>query len=287
MVQSFDEVVGMAGQPRDQHPDRRLHAGDRAGRRGAPAARACTPEWTLLRSLAGGPPAARPIATAVRRLPPAARRGTPGCARSRCARPAGRRRSRRSARRRRAAPGPAPGRRRRVVALAGRGRALEQRGAGAADGRLAQRRRGRWPSSIGGSHGLAPAARLGGRPLEPGPAHAAARAGPGGGGWSSCTGLSRSCGASRTTRASVTARMTEWFEEWFGEEYLQLYPHRDDAEAERAVALIVEPPGSSPRLAGARRGLRRRDATRARSRRPAPAASGWTCRAALLASRAG
>ena len=29
--------------------------------------------------------------------------------------------------------------------------------------------------------------------------------------------------------------MTEWFEEWFGEEYLELYPHRDDAEAERAV----------------------------------------------------
>ena len=33
--------------------------------------------------------------------------------------------------------------------------------------------------------------------------------------------------------------MTEWFEEWFGEEYLQLYPHRDDTEAERAVALIL------------------------------------------------
>ena len=32
--------------------------------------------------------------------------------------------------------------------------------------------------------------------------------------------------------------MTEWYEEWFGEEYLRLYPHRDDAEAERAVALI-------------------------------------------------
>jgi len=32
--------------------------------------------------------------------------------------------------------------------------------------------------------------------------------------------------------------MAEWFEEWFGEEYLQLYPHRDDADAERAVALI-------------------------------------------------
>jgi SAM-dependent methyltransferase len=32
--------------------------------------------------------------------------------------------------------------------------------------------------------------------------------------------------------------MAEWFEEWFGEEYLQLYPHRDDADAERVVALI-------------------------------------------------
>jgi SAM-dependent methyltransferase len=32
----------------------------------------------------------------------------------------------------------------------------------------------------------------------------------------------------------------EWFEEWFGEEYLRLYPHRDDAEAERAVGLIVK-----------------------------------------------
>lgn len=33
--------------------------------------------------------------------------------------------------------------------------------------------------------------------------------------------------------------MTEWFEEWFGEEYLRLYPHRDDHEAERAVSLIT------------------------------------------------
>lgn len=32
--------------------------------------------------------------------------------------------------------------------------------------------------------------------------------------------------------------MTEWFEQWFGEEYHVLYPHRDDAEARRAVALI-------------------------------------------------
>lgn len=37
--------------------------------------------------------------------------------------------------------------------------------------------------------------------------------------------------------------MAEWFEEWFGEEYLQLYPHRDDAEAERAVALITRATG--------------------------------------------
>ena len=32
--------------------------------------------------------------------------------------------------------------------------------------------------------------------------------------------------------------MTEWFEQWFGEEYLRLYPHRDDEDAERAVALV-------------------------------------------------
>jgi SAM-dependent methyltransferase len=33
--------------------------------------------------------------------------------------------------------------------------------------------------------------------------------------------------------------MTEWFEEWFGEEYLHLYPHRNDAEAGRLVSLLV------------------------------------------------
>jgi SAM-dependent methyltransferase len=32
--------------------------------------------------------------------------------------------------------------------------------------------------------------------------------------------------------------MTEWFEQWFGEEYHVLYPHRDDTEAQLAVALI-------------------------------------------------
>ncbi|HEV7587919.1 MAG TPA: class I SAM-dependent methyltransferase [Longimicrobium sp.] len=39
--------------------------------------------------------------------------------------------------------------------------------------------------------------------------------------------------------ASDAASTQEWFEDWFGEEYLQLYPHRDDEEAERAVALIA------------------------------------------------
>jgi SAM-dependent methyltransferase len=32
--------------------------------------------------------------------------------------------------------------------------------------------------------------------------------------------------------------MAEWFEEWFGEHYLRLYTHRDEADAERAVALV-------------------------------------------------
>lgn len=33
--------------------------------------------------------------------------------------------------------------------------------------------------------------------------------------------------------------MPEWFEEWFGEEYLHLYPHRDDRDAEQVVALLA------------------------------------------------
>jgi SAM-dependent methyltransferase len=40
--------------------------------------------------------------------------------------------------------------------------------------------------------------------------------------------------------------MTEWFEEWFGEDYLRLYPHRDDADAQRAVALISRTVGLQP-----------------------------------------
>jgi len=34
--------------------------------------------------------------------------------------------------------------------------------------------------------------------------------------------------------------VTEWFEHWFGEAYLDLYPHRDDADAARIVALLQE-----------------------------------------------
>jgi SAM-dependent methyltransferase len=34
--------------------------------------------------------------------------------------------------------------------------------------------------------------------------------------------------------------MTEWFEQWFGEEYHVLYPHRDEEEARRAVALVKQ-----------------------------------------------
>lgn len=32
--------------------------------------------------------------------------------------------------------------------------------------------------------------------------------------------------------------MTEWFEQWFGEEYHTLYPHRDSEDASLAVALV-------------------------------------------------
>lgn len=32
--------------------------------------------------------------------------------------------------------------------------------------------------------------------------------------------------------------MTEWFQSWFNDDYLALYPHRDAAEAEQLVALV-------------------------------------------------
>jgi SAM-dependent methyltransferase len=33
--------------------------------------------------------------------------------------------------------------------------------------------------------------------------------------------------------------VSEWFERWFGEEYLDLYPHRDEREAETLVELLA------------------------------------------------
>lgn len=32
--------------------------------------------------------------------------------------------------------------------------------------------------------------------------------------------------------------MSDWFQDWFGEEYLALYPHRDESEAQHAVEMI-------------------------------------------------
>lgn len=41
--------------------------------------------------------------------------------------------------------------------------------------------------------------------------------------------------ASPTTKPKVK----DWFEDWFGEEYLALYPHRDESEAQHAVEMIA------------------------------------------------
>jgi SAM-dependent methyltransferase len=32
----------------------------------------------------------------------------------------------------------------------------------------------------------------------------------------------------------------DWFEHWFGEEYLRLYPHRDESDAAQAIELVAE-----------------------------------------------
>jgi len=39
---------------------------------------------------------------------------------------------------------------------------------------------------------------------------------------------------------STSSRPPEWYRDWFGEEYLALYPHRDVEEAKAAVALVSE-----------------------------------------------
>ena len=38
----------------------------------------------------------------------------------------------------------------------------------------------------------------------------------------------------------MTAPAGEWFERWFGQRYLELYPHRNDEEARRGVHTLVE-----------------------------------------------
>jgi SAM-dependent methyltransferase len=47
---------------------------------------------------------------------------------------------------------------------------------------------------------------------------------------------------------STSSRAPEWYRAWFGEEYLALYPHRDEEEAEAGVDLVlrssVNPPSA-------------------------------------------
>ena len=43
-----------------------------------------------------------------------------------------------------------------------------------------------------------------------------------------------------TEAGQLESARTRWYSRWFGEAYLQLYPHRDREEAERAVALVLE-----------------------------------------------
>src|SRR5438045_9558003 len=38
---------------------------------------------------------------------------------------------------------------------------------------------------------------------------------------------------------AVGSPEADWFEEWFGEDYLHIYQHRDETEAERAIELIA------------------------------------------------
>jgi SAM-dependent methyltransferase len=38
----------------------------------------------------------------------------------------------------------------------------------------------------------------------------------------------------------------DWFEDWFGREYLALYPHRDSTEARAAIDLVARVSGASP-----------------------------------------
>lgn len=48
------------------------------------------------------------------------------------------------------------------------------------------------------------------------------------------------------TREGTGASRTPWFRDWFGSEYLALYPHRDGAEARRAVEMLEKATGCGP-----------------------------------------
>ena len=39
--------------------------------------------------------------------------------------------------------------------------------------------------------------------------------------------------------SQTSAQEADWFEEWFGEDYLHIYQHRDETEAERVIELIA------------------------------------------------
>jgi SAM-dependent methyltransferase len=42
-----------------------------------------------------------------------------------------------------------------------------------------------------------------------------------------------------TARERAGSEEADWFEEWFGEDYLRIYQHRDELEAEHAIELIA------------------------------------------------
>lgn len=44
----------------------------------------------------------------------------------------------------------------------------------------------------------------------------------------------------------MTVERPEWFRDWFGEAYLELYPHRDEDEAEAGVTLFLEASDLAP-----------------------------------------
>jgi SAM-dependent methyltransferase len=44
----------------------------------------------------------------------------------------------------------------------------------------------------------------------------------------------------------VSDTRLEWFESWFGEDYVALYPHRNEAEAKKVVTLIADTLGDRP-----------------------------------------